>query len=161
MLLPILVQFMSVSTSLPHTLPPQLTPAVFPGLCTSCWLHSALEQPCSPESFYKQSYKGSIPTLARTLALLAVLVPGFLSGFSFSMPRLFSGLWAHLLCTGKLVSSKSGNSMPRLAPAQSWDAASGAHTSAEMSVPNSQPEILKAPQSSCLLGRCLRAYTSS
>lgn len=64
----------SVSTSLPQTLPSQLTPAVLPGLCAIFWLHSALEQPCS---FYKQNYKGSIPTLARTLA---VLVPDFPPG---------------------------------------------------------------------------------
>lgn len=95
-----------VSTSLPLTLPLQLTPAVFPGLCASLWLHSPLEQPCS---FYKKSYKGSIPTLACTLA---VLVPDFPPGFSFSMPQLFSGLWANVLCPGKLVSSKPRKSMP-------------------------------------------------
>ena len=148
----------SLSASLHHTLSPQVTPAVFPGLCASCWLHSALKQHCSLESFYKQSYKGSIPTSASTLALLAVLVPNFPPGFSFSMPWLFSGLWAHVLCPGKLVSQ--GTVCPCLASAQSWDAASGAHTSAEILVPKLQSEILKAPQSSCLLGRRLCAYTS-
>lgn len=82
-------------------------------------------------------------------------VPDFPPVWLFSMPQVFPGLWAHVFHPGSLVSTKSGYSMPLSSPAQSWDAASTEHTLTEMLVPNSQPEILTAPQSSCLLVRCL------